>query len=591
MSGEEADAGTITVCQCNIFDGGKWTEQDQSVVTYNTADRFAQFVASVNPPGSTHPPIAVIGMQELMSETDRLTIEGYLETYTGVAWNSARTAQGINGTSGIGMFWRPDLVELRPEWELGNVVVEQIDNGYVVRFVGRLFRKVGTDDAFGFITGKLVWGDAILNGHAITEEERRQEAIRLKTWILQGDSTYPGMSGFPGTSRVIATDLNTDTGTSTWDEMNLEFSDPSSQHTHNSFSGTTVMDWFGKRLDYVWWDYDAYGKRSGGFASVPTRSGHVGSDHRSVYATVELHAVDLTPPAVVVTSPVAGSVVDGTVPVSADASDDSGILQVQFLVDGSSVWTDTVAPHEFSWNTAGYAEGYHTITAVATDASSNRLRKTSAPVVVWVGPPGSAPTIADAKLTPNNSAVAVSGKIVTAAFADGFYIEEPDRSAGIKVTNVPSPAVASVVAVVGVMRTTNNERQISGTDLSVLGNAPVPDPLGMRNAWVGGGPFGDYTPGIYGSTDAHNIGLLVRSWGKVTGVVGSYYVYIDDGAGLRDGYGYTGVRVDTSGLIGWSAPAVGKYVEVTGVSTTSLINGKTQRRIKVRSAADVKVVH
>jgi len=582
-------SAVITVCQCNILDGGKWTEGDRSEVTYDTARRFAQWVASVNPPGSAHPPIAVIGMQELMSEADRSTIEAFLEQYTGAAWDSARTPQGVNSTSGIGMFWRPDLVEFRAEWYLGEKVLEQIDNGYVLKFVGRLFRKQGYQDAFGLFTGKLLWGGAIINGHEVTEEERRQEAVRLKTWISGGETGSPGMSGYPGTVRVIATDLNTDTGTATWNEMNLDYSDPSSQHTIGMSSYPDwLLDITGRRIDYVWWDYDAGAKQSGGFADGPRRSSHFGSDHRAVYATINLHPADLTPPSVTVTTPSSGERVSGTVTVSANAHDDSGVLQVRFLIDGVSVWTDTVAPFTFAWNTLGYAQGCHSIVAEATDASSNRLKSQSPPVVVWVGQPGTGPTIADAKTRPNGDTVVVAEKIVTAAFGNHFYIEEPDRSSGIKITNAAVPAVGSKVTVTGKMGSLNGEREISATSVLVDGSLPVPEPVGMTNEDVGGGPVGAYTAGIYGAKGVNNVGLLVSCWGKVTAIISGYYMYIDDGSGVPDGYGYPGLRVDISGLSGYTPPDVGSYVRVTGISATSSIGGKVQRRVKVRSSADVQ---
>ncbi|MDH7602787.1 MAG: Ig-like domain-containing protein [Armatimonadota bacterium] len=585
-------AGTVTVCQCNIYDGGKWTEQDKSTVTYDTAKRFAQWVASVNPQGSTFPPIAVIGMQELMTETDRATIQSFLQQYTGAPWESARTPQGVNGTSGIGMFWRTDLLEYRPEWYLGEKVIETIDNGYVAKFVGRLFKKRDSDEAFGFFTGKLIWDDAVLNGHTITEEERRQEAIRLKTWIREGEPGSPGMSCFPGTTRVIACDLNSDTGTLTWQEMDQEFSDPANEHTHNSFWGTLAMDLFGKRLDYIWWDYDAFAKRPGGFVYGPQRSPHFGSDHRAVYATIEVHPVDLTPPTVTITQPENGASVNGTVKVSASASDTSGIMQVEFMVDGVSVWTDTTPPYEFDWDTSGLSQDYHILTAVATDASSNRIKGQSAPVVVWVGPAESEPSITNARSKPNGSLVSVRRKVVTASFGSYFYIEEPNRTAGIKVTNATAaPAVGTVVNVAGTLNTLNGEREISATSVTEVGSAEVPEPVGLTNKNLGGGPAGPYTPGVYGSLGPNNVGLLVRCWGKVRAVVGTYYMYIDDGSRLRDGYGYEGIRIDISGLTGWTPPSIGKYVGVTGISTTSMISGKIQRRLKVRQAADVQVLN
>jgi len=582
-------AQVITVCQCNIFDGGKWTDQDQSKVTYDTAKRFAQFVASVNPTGSAYPPIAVIGMEELMSETDRTTIESYLEQYTGAAWESARIAQGVNNTSGIGFFWRPDLVEYRPEWDLGSVALEQIDNGYVIKFAGRLFRKVGTDAAFGLITGKLVWADAILHGAAVTEEIRRQEAAHLKNWILNGEGTSLGMSSFPGTTRVITTDLNTGVNTATWNEMNLDYTDPSTEHTENSFNPTWLMDLIGTRLDYVWWDYDAGTKKTGGFVDGPHRSPHVGSDHRSVYATINLHPVDVTPPLVSITSPAGGAVLTGMTKITAAATDASNIAQVQFLVDGVPAWSTTTAPYEFNWNASGVSEGGHTLVAIATDASTNRMRTTSAPVGVWVSYTGTAPGIVDVKKRPDADMVALSDKVVTASFGSYFYIEEPGGYSGIKVNVASAPAVGTKVSVYGRLGSLNSEREITATSVTPTGTLPLPPAVGMDNRTVGGGPIGSYTAGIYQAVGPNNVGSLVTCWGKVTATIAGFYIYIDDGSGLQDGYGYKGLRVDISGLSGYTPPGVGSYVRVTGISSTSLLSGKVQRRLKVRNSSDINV--
>ncbi|NJC95717.1 MAG: hypothetical protein FIB03_05145 [Anaerolineae bacterium] len=72
-------------------------------------------------------------------------------------------------------------------------------------------------------------------------------------------------------------------------------------------------------------------------------------------------------PTVTVTSPTNGSTVSGTVNVTANASDDNGVTQVEFFVDGSSIGTDTTAPYAASWNTTGYSDGAHTVSATATD--------------------------------------------------------------------------------------------------------------------------------------------------------------------------------------------------------------------------------
>jgi len=74
-----------------------------------------------------------------------------------------------------------------------------------------------------------------------------------------------------------------------------------------------------------------------------------------------------TAPTVTLTNPANGSTVSGTVNVTANASDDHGVTQVEFFVDGASIGVDTTAPYAASWNTAPYSNGAHTVSATATD--------------------------------------------------------------------------------------------------------------------------------------------------------------------------------------------------------------------------------
>ena len=73
------------------------------------------------------------------------------------------------------------------------------------------------------------------------------------------------------------------------------------------------------------------------------------------------------PPSVTITNPANGATVSGTVAVTANASDDIGVTQVEFFVDGGSIGVDTSAPYSASWNTTGYSDGSHTVSAVAMD--------------------------------------------------------------------------------------------------------------------------------------------------------------------------------------------------------------------------------
>ncbi|MBI4529243.1 MAG: matrixin family metalloprotease [Deltaproteobacteria bacterium] len=95
-----------------------------------------------------------------------------------------------------------------------------------------------------------------------------------------------------------------------------------------------------------------------------------------------LAAADTTAPTVSMTAPAPGSTISGTISVSANATDNVGVLGVQFKLDGANLGAeDTTAPYSISWNSAVVANGSHTLTAVARDAAEN---SNSASVTVTV---------------------------------------------------------------------------------------------------------------------------------------------------------------------------------------------------------------
>ncbi len=91
---------------------------------------------------------------------------------------------------------------------------------------------------------------------------------------------------------------------------------------------------------------------------------------------------DTTRPTVNVTAPVTGATVSGTVDVTATASDAGGVKKVEFYVDGALAETDTASPYVFTWNTAGVANGGHTLMAKAYDAANNIGTDNDTPVTV-----------------------------------------------------------------------------------------------------------------------------------------------------------------------------------------------------------------
>jgi len=120
------------------------------------------------------------------------------------------------------------------------------------------------------------------------------------------------------------------------------------------------------------------------------------------------------PLAVAITAPAGNATVSGTVAVGASATDGVAISGVQLQVDGANVGSaDTASPYNFSWNTSAVANGSHTLTAVATDASGNTA--TSAGVKVTVSNTV-ASTLAVSITSPAASAT-VSGTMAVGATA------------------------------------------------------------------------------------------------------------------------------------------------------------------------------
>ncbi len=89
-----------------------------------------------------------------------------------------------------------------------------------------------------------------------------------------------------------------------------------------------------------------------------------------------------TQPSVSITAPGAGASVQGTFTATAGAADDVGVAGVQFFVDGVAAGPeDTAAPFTATVDTYRYAEGLHTLTAVARDTAGNTASSPASPVV------------------------------------------------------------------------------------------------------------------------------------------------------------------------------------------------------------------
>src|SRR5204862_195994 len=85
-------------------------------------------------------------------------------------------------------------------------------------------------------------------------------------------------------------------------------------------------------------------------------------------AGVTVTVQDQEPPICAITAPAAGSTLSGTVAVTATATDNVGVVRVDFFLDGTLIGSDTTAPFSMSWATTGVLPGTHVLTCKAFDA-------------------------------------------------------------------------------------------------------------------------------------------------------------------------------------------------------------------------------
>ncbi len=149
-----------------------------------------------------------------------------------------------------------------------------------------------------------------------------------------------------------------------------------------------------------------------------------------------------------------------------------------------------------------------------------------------------APDISTVKLIRDGHPVAIVGKPVTYASTDYLYVEETNRSAGIRIEHPGHGLTAGTCAyAVGPMRTSpDGERYIAATSVVGKDTGSVEPVLISSSALCGADWHYDSRTGKgqRGATGAHglnNVGLLVKTWGSYTRT-GSTSFTLSDGIGL-----------------------------------------------------------
>lgn len=125
-------------------------------------------------------------------------------------------------------------------------------------------------------------------------------------------------------------------------------------------------------------------------------------------------------PTLSVTSPIPGATVQGSVAITAEASDNMGVTGVYFYVNGTYLGVDTSAPYSMSWNTRQTANGNATVTVYAYDATYNQTR---VDVSVTVNNDATAPTVSLTSPQPG----AITGTVLlTAQASDNVGVTRVD---------------------------------------------------------------------------------------------------------------------------------------------------------------------
>jgi len=119
---------------------------------------------------------------------------------------------------------------------------------------------------------------------------------------------------------------------------------------------------------------------------IQDNSGNVDLISAYVVATPVAGGGDKTPPTVSITGPADKAIVTGTVAIAANATDSSGVKQVDFYVDNVFLATSTGPSYTVNWDTSGLVPGSsHTLKATAIDNAGNS-NSASVSVTIFFAP-------------------------------------------------------------------------------------------------------------------------------------------------------------------------------------------------------------
>ncbi len=186
---------------------------------------------------------------------------------------------------------------------------------------------------------------------------------------------------------------------------------------------------------------------------------------------------------------------------------------------------------------------------------------------------------------PDGVAVSLQRVHVTAVFPGSVYVEESNRSAGIRVSTSEVLQEGDIVNIEGKIEQgplPSLERYIDAYPgyPAKTGDRQLLKPLSLQVRALTGGDYG-FQKGVPGNSDLNNVGLLVKVCGPVTSW---------DSSATAPGYfkmgaagGETKVVIPSGTKIDMDAG----QVAVTGICSVERVDGVVSRVLKVRQESDV----
>jgi hypothetical protein len=200
-------------------------------------------------------------------------------------------------------------------------------------------------------------------------------------WTLRIDPASGGTGGSgPAISSVTASSITTLGATVTW-TTDVASTSQVEYGTSTSYGNLTTLDAslvtshsvaLSGLATNTLYHYRVHSKNAGGTESISGDS-----------AFQTNNTADTTPPTVSITTPATNATLSGTVTLTASASDNVGVANVQFQLDGANLGSAlTSAPYSMSWNTTTTTNAVYSLTAQARDAANNVGTSAAVPVTV-----------------------------------------------------------------------------------------------------------------------------------------------------------------------------------------------------------------